>query len=243
MTGGSMRVLIVDDEPSMLLTLAANLELEGFDVDTAATGDEALEKFAERPFDIVMSDIRMPGMNGVELFRRVRALAPSLPVVLMTGFAVEGLVQEAVQEGAFAVLPKPFDIPKAIRALTHAIRSSIVLLVDPPEAEAATSVLRAVGLRATHATAPAQAIDLVRSGEVDVCVVDLSLDGAPTAIEEIRRVDPAIVHIAVAGARAADALRRAAADGAFACLRKPVSPRQLVEVIARARAGRPAVSR
>jgi DNA-binding NtrC family response regulator len=238
-----MRVLIVDDEPSLLLTLAANVELEGFEVDTASTGDEALEKFAAQPFDIVLTDIRMPGMNGVELFRRVRALDPNLPVVLMTGYAIEGLMNEAIQEGAFAVLPKPFDIPKAIRALTHAIKSSVVLLVEEREAEEATSVLRSVGLRATHVHAAKEAVDVVRSGDVDVCVIDLTLEGASRALEEIRRVDPSIVHIAIAGGRAAEALRQAAAGGAFACLRKPVSPRQLVEVIARARAGNRTVAR
>src|SRR5271166_5091781 len=100
-----MRILLVDDEQSLLMTLAANLELDGLDVTTAESGQRALELFESEPFDLVLSDIRMPGMNGVDLFRRIRAQRPECPVVLMTAFALEGLVQEAIAEGVFTVLP------------------------------------------------------------------------------------------------------------------------------------------
>src|SRR6185437_3367023 len=99
MTGSTMRILIVDDERPILLTLAANLELDDFEVATAESGAAALELLARETFDLVLSDVRMPGMNGVELFRRIRQLRPDCPVVLMTGFAIEGLVYDAVAEG------------------------------------------------------------------------------------------------------------------------------------------------
>ncbi|HUS67503.1 MAG TPA: response regulator, partial [Kofleriaceae bacterium] len=76
-------VLLVDDEEGLRTTLAANLELDGFDVVEAADGIEALAHARRRAFDLVVTDIRMPGMNGVDLFRAIRGLHPRVPVVLM----------------------------------------------------------------------------------------------------------------------------------------------------------------
>jgi CheY-like chemotaxis protein len=125
-----MRILVVDDEPGLLMTLAANLELEGFEVVAAESGARALDLFEQGAFDLVLSDIRMPGMNGVDLFRTLRSKQHGVPVVLMTAFALEGLVQEAIREGAFTVLPKPFDLDHVVGALTRAAKSPVVLLVD-----------------------------------------------------------------------------------------------------------------
>src|SRR5687768_8603866 len=100
-----MRVLLVDDEGSILLTLAANLELEGFEVECANSGAQALDLIERQHFDLVLSDVRMPGMNGVDLFRRIRSKNTDIPVLLMTGFAIETLLEDAINEGVFAVLP------------------------------------------------------------------------------------------------------------------------------------------
>src|SRR5215471_5132373 len=99
-----MRILLVDDEQSLLLTLAANLELDGFDVTTAESGEHALKLFEREAFDLVLSDITMPGMSGIDLFRRVRSQRPECPVVLMTAFALEGMVRDAICEGVFTIL-------------------------------------------------------------------------------------------------------------------------------------------
>lgn len=236
-----MRVLIVDDEASLRMTLAANLELEGFDVEIAQDGREALEMFRARPFDLVLSDIRMPQMNGVELFRELRALAPDLPVVLMTGFAVETLVEQVIREGAFAVLPKPFTIDHVVAALLRAARAPVVLLVDEDAAEAAEAAeaLRARGVRAR----PESDLDAVREamsqGEADVCVVAMTTSASDELVAWIRSTVPTAVIIAVAGRNGAERVRSAAAGGAFACMQKPLDPGELVGLIARGRALRP----
>jgi DNA-binding NtrC family response regulator len=240
-----MRILLVDDEQSLLMTLAANLELDGFDVTTAESGQRALELFEKAPFDLVLSDIRMPGMNGVDLYRRIRATRPDCPVVLMTAFALEGLVQEAINEGVFTVLPKPFDIEHVVGALTSALKAPVVLVVDGRDAaESTVEALRASGVRATDGSDPELALEEVRAGHVDVCVIDLELPGVSGAdfIDRIRRMDPKIVHIAVAGHDVPAMMRQAASSGVFVCLRKPVDPGKLVEIIARARA-RPVATR
>jgi DNA-binding NtrC family response regulator len=242
-----MRILLVDDEQNLLMTLAANLELEGFEVHTADNGPRALEIFAQHAFDLVLSDIRMPDMNGVDLFRRLRAMKPELPVVLMTAFALEGLVQEAIWEGAFTVLPKPFDIDGVVAALTRAVHSPMVLLVDgePDEAQMVADTLRTCGVRAQCERTVDLAVSMVGTGTVDVCVVDLAVAKGETAatVERLRHADPSVILIAVAGRNVAEMMRQAAESGVFACMTKPVDARDLLEVIARARAGRARATR
>ncbi len=241
-----MRILVVDDEQSLLLTLAGNLELDGFEVTTAENGERALALFRAEPFDLVFSDVRMPGMNGVDLFRKIRAIRPECPVVLMTAFAVEGLVRDAIQEGVFTVLPKPFDIDQVVVALTRAIKSPVVLVIDgePPVGAATAEALRSSSVRAVHEQDGQRALDVVRAGGVDVCVVDLGLQGmsATVLMDEVNRLDPSIVQIAMSGQDVPALMRQAAANGSFVCLRKPVNPGELVETIARARGQRRSAS-
>ena len=233
-----MRVLIVDDELSMRITLAANLELEGFEVAQASSGPQALDLAAKERFDLVLSDIRMPGMNGVDLVRHLRQSQPGTPVVLMTAFVLEGLVDAALSEGVFTVLPKPFAIKHLVATLTRAARRPVVLVVDAPleGAEVTAAVLRAAGLAVRAAGDAERALRDIRAGDVDVCVICVAAPGTgPELIEQILVYEPTISILAVFGNEVPEAMRLAAALGAFACLSKPLDPEDVARVIARAR--------
>ncbi|MDB4994448.1 MAG: response regulator [Myxococcaceae bacterium] len=238
-----MRVLIVDDEASMRVTLAANLELEGFEVVEAKNGMEALALLEKEPFDLLLSDIRMPGISGVDLFRAAKKLRPSLPVLLMTAFAVEGLIEEAIQEGVYTILPKPFDLEHVVAALTRAQRGPLVMVVDdlPQVVESTIEGLRACGLRACGAHTGEEAMQLVTKGDIDVCVVDLVMPGIDGAdlMGQIRAADKTIACIAVSGFDVQELFQRVSAAGAWACLRKPVNIDELLRQIAKARGSRP----
>jgi CheY-like chemotaxis protein len=103
-------ILVVDDNHDMALSLVDIFRLKGYAVEAAYSGYEALEKVAQYKLDCVLSDIKMPGINGIELCRAIKAARPDLPVVLMTSSSSHGLVREGLKEGATAVLPKPLDI-------------------------------------------------------------------------------------------------------------------------------------
>lgn len=232
------RVLVVDDEASLVVTIAANLELEGFEVVECRDARQALEMIRVRPFDLVLSDIRMPGMNGVELFRAIRQQHPTMPVILMTAFALEGLVDQALSEGAFAVVSKPFEISHLVAILSSAARRPTVLVVDDlqPVAESTAAALCAIGINAASVTEGQAAVEIVCNGGVDVCVVDMvmpGLDGAET-IEAVHRHDPRILCIAVSGYDAQALFRRSAphVDG---IMKKPLDPGHLAQAIAHAR--------
>jgi CheY-like chemotaxis protein len=103
-------ILVVDDNPSMADSLADILELKGFSVRAAASGKEALQILTLGPVDILLTDVKMPVMNGLELYRETRKLYPNLITVFMTAYAADELIQQGMAEGVKTVLTKPLDI-------------------------------------------------------------------------------------------------------------------------------------
>src|SRR5690554_6572679 len=102
------RILVVDDEVSILNTLEILLRREGFEVSVAKSGREALERFEESRPDVVLTDIRMPGVTGLDLLAQIRERDPETPVILMTAQATLQSAVQAVNQGAFYYLQKPF---------------------------------------------------------------------------------------------------------------------------------------
>ncbi len=103
-------ILIVDDETDMLRILKRSIEPDlDAEITTAASGEEAIKRFAERPFDLVLADIRMPGMNGVELLEMIKRDYPGQTVVMMTAFGGVETAVEAMKQGAYDFITKPFD--------------------------------------------------------------------------------------------------------------------------------------
>jgi DNA-binding NtrC family response regulator len=240
-----MRILLVDDDESVRITLAANLELEGYEVVEATDGEDAIEKLGGKPVDLVVSDVRMPKLGGVRLMQHVKQHFPSIPVVLMTAYAVEEQVQTAIDEGVFTVLRKPFEIDPAIRTMVRALQGPVVLIVDDDDADAKKLAegLRRVGLRADAVSSGESAIRAIRSGTVDVCVLDLVMPdvGGVELVQNVLALDPNLVVILLSAYDAREMIHRASASGVFACLEKPVSPRELLHTVAKARGGRSAI--
>jgi DNA-binding response OmpR family regulator len=96
-----LRVLIVDDEEDLVTALVERLNLRGFQAAGVTTGAQALAHLAEQPCDVVVLDLKMPGLGGLDVFRRVRAQRPSLEVVLLTGLGSAQDAERGMQLGAF----------------------------------------------------------------------------------------------------------------------------------------------
>ncbi len=107
-------ILVVDDEKNYLLVLSAVLEEEGYEVFTALSGPEAIEIQKASDIDLVLTDMKMPGMDGIELLERIKERDPDLPVILMTAHGTVDKAVEAMQKGAYSYVLKPFDNERLI---------------------------------------------------------------------------------------------------------------------------------
>lgn len=122
MSLGKRRILVVDDEPGIRTLFSFMLGAKGYDVRTAGSGEEALESIRGGPFDLVFLDIRMPAMDGLGALRALKALRPDIPVVMMTGYAVEQLLNEAMREGASGYLRKPFTVDELLGSIDKVLQ-------------------------------------------------------------------------------------------------------------------------
>jgi DNA-binding NtrC family response regulator len=117
------RILVVDDEEYMLEVLSVLLSSEGHEVETALSGPIALEKMKQAPIDLVISDVRMSPMNGMELLRRVREVWSDMPFIVLTAYGSEKTQSDAARMGAFRYLTKPFEVDEVLAAVNGALAS------------------------------------------------------------------------------------------------------------------------
>ena len=104
------KILVVDDEESHRIMLRAVLKDEGYEVAEAADGSEAVRAVEEEPFDLILMDVRMKTMDGIEALQEIRKISPLIPVLIMTAYASVKTAVEALKAGAFEYLTKPLDI-------------------------------------------------------------------------------------------------------------------------------------
>ena len=115
------KILVVDDEASVLLTVVAILQQEGFDVDSAGGGEQAIQAIRSTRYDLVLTDLKMPGVDGLQVLEEVRKTSPSTVTVMMTGYGSVDSALEAVQRGAYEYLLKPTEVAD----LKAAVRRSL----------------------------------------------------------------------------------------------------------------------
>jgi excisionase family DNA binding protein len=115
------RVLVVDDEASIRDLLSKTLALAEYDVDTAPDGTAALDRMRAFGYDLLIADLKMPGMDGLTLIRQAKRLKSDLPVIIITGFSTESSAIEAVNLGVAGYLTKPFRVPQVLAAAAKAL--------------------------------------------------------------------------------------------------------------------------
>ncbi len=121
-SGAGARLLVVDDEPTQREMLTSILERAGYRVSVAADGQQAVRRLEAQHFDLMLTDQKMPGMDGLELLDRARAQIPDLPVVLMTAYGTVSSAVEAMKRGAADYLTKPFERDELLMVLSKVLR-------------------------------------------------------------------------------------------------------------------------
>ena len=115
------RVLVVDDEGSIRDLLAKTLALAEYDVDVAPDGRSAVERMRLYAYDLLIADLKMPGMDGLAVIREAKRYKADLPVIIITGFSTESSAIEAVNLGVAGYLTKPFRVPQVLAAAAKAL--------------------------------------------------------------------------------------------------------------------------
>src|SRR3990170_1025545 len=119
--GARPRVLVVDDEATIRDLLSKTLALAEYDVDLAPDGRGAIDRLRMIPYDLLITDLRMPGVDGLTVIREARRLKADLPVIIITGFSNEASAIEAVNLGVSGYLTKPFRVPRVLAAASKAL--------------------------------------------------------------------------------------------------------------------------
>jgi DNA-binding response OmpR family regulator len=158
MAGRRARILVVDDEPPMVQMLTDFLVEQGFEVAAAQSGVQALARLAQQPADVVLLDVRMPELDGVDVLRRIREHYPRVGILMVSGNDDVELAKETIAFGAVDYVLKPVDFPYLMRAIDK-ILAAAAAAVEAPGAEQ-----------------PAEEAAPAPSGSIHVMLYDLALD-------------------------------------------------------------------
>ena len=125
-----MNILVVDDEPVIRVGLSRTLEMHDFVVDTATNGHIAIEMLQQKVYDLIITDLKMPGMSGFEVLGAVKTLQPDVPVIMITGFATVETAVEAMKAGAVDYIVKPFTPDQILEKVQRALEQRSVSADD-----------------------------------------------------------------------------------------------------------------
>ncbi len=234
------KILVVDDNEEFCRNMTDILELRGYKVTTASDGLKALELIKQDDFILVLLDIKLPVMGGVETFKKIKEIVPNTPVIMITAQAVEDLIREALREGAFGVLKKPLDLDSLFALIEKAVAEGALILVVDDDENLCTNLkdnLSDKGYQVSVAYDGNMAIEMARESTFDIMLIDLklpSLNGLETYLA-IRDIRPNVVAIIVSGylQTMSDLAQQAHRESAYACLEKPIDMDKLVALLER----------
>jgi DNA-binding NtrC family response regulator len=237
---GTIRLLLVDDEVEFLESTSKALSRRGFSVSTAASADEAMRLLELQDFEVAVLDVLMPGMPGDDLFRWMKAMHASLPVIMLTGHGTVKQAFEVSREGVFEYLTKPCDMNELARVARRAAagRNSelgeenlasideVRLLIIDDEVEFLESVSSALarrGMRVHTAASAGEGMERVQEHVFDVVLLDIKLpdiDGV-SLIRRIKEKQPEVEVILLTGKPSVDTGVEGMVRGAVDYLIKP----------------------
>jgi DNA-binding NtrC family response regulator len=237
---GSFSILIVDDDQRMTKTLVDILAIKGFLVEAANSGEEALNKLEHKHYDCMLTDIKMPGITGVELAHQARMIRSELAIVLMTAYASERQTEQAMEEGAVAVVDKPLDLNLLLGFFSAMKKECVITIVDddPSFCNTLGDILSRRGYRVKSICDPHQMISNFTK-DAQVILLDLKLNNinGVEILQNIRKHDAKLPVILITGHKdeMAKVMEAAMKLKVFTCLYKPLQIDNLLLTITRAR--------
>ncbi len=232
-------ILIVDDNISLAETMSFILEKKEYRAITAKNGNEAIEKVKNKFFDIIFMDIKMPVMNGVEACKKIKKISSQSKVFMMTAYAVEELIQEALKEGASGILYKPLDIEKMLTLIEEVLKekTGIFILItddDPSFAITLSNIFKERDFEVCIAGTGEEAISKVKRKDFDIVFLDIKLptiNGLETYLE-LKKIKPDIIVVMITGysREFKNLIDMALENSALTCLSKPLNIEKVLNI-------------
>ena len=231
-------ILIVDDDIEMAETLSDILTDLGHHVEIANDGFKAIQKVKAQPFDVILMDIKMPGINGVETYKKIKYIQPKAAVMMMTAYSVEDLVAEALKEGAYGVCYKPVEIAKVIEFVEHSQeKGALILIVDDDlsTCETLADILKEKGHNVAQVSSGKLAIKVVKERNFDIVIIDVKMpvmNGLETYLE-LRKIRPnvKVVMMTAYQQEVQNLVEEAIRHNVYACIHKPLDTEKLLKII------------
>ena len=234
------KILLVDDNWAFIDSVKDVLEDEGYNVVTALSGEEAVSFIQKESFDLVLMDIKMPGLNGVESFIKMKEMNPDVKVILFTAYVFEDLIQQARDEGALAVLKKPLDMDYlllTIKEVKGLKKGGCILIADDNKAlcDNLAETLSEHGYSVAMVCNGTEAVKEIENQTYDILLLDMKLPEL-NGLELYRKVkarQPAVVTILMTGyaEEMRDVISQTISENAYTYLTKPIDMNELLSLL------------
>lgn len=235
-----IKILVVDDNEPFAVNLKDILEVKGYEVQTATDGFKGLELFKKIKFSLVIMDIKMPVMNGVETFKKMKEIDPGVPVIMVTAYALENLIKESLVNGAFGCLYKPLNFDKLFEIINNSFKKgSLILVIDDDKnlCHNLKDILVRKGYTVKTANDSDTAIQNAVENNFDIMLLDMKLpplNGLETYLA-IKAYRPNVTVIIITGFLdgMSEDIAKARMSNAYACIEKPVNMDDLIKLLER----------
>ena len=232
-------ILIVDDDVGICETLTDILVEEGFKVSVVNDGIEAIKEVNKSNYDIALIDIRMPKINGVETYKKIKLIKPSMRVIMMTAFSAEDLGKEALKEGAYTIFYKPLDISELIRFIKQLeIKTFLMIVDDDPEfCETFKDGLEEANYKIAVNYGSKQAIKTFEENDIDIIFFDVKMpiiNGLDLYLT-LKNKNPNFTGVMITGyfyeEKVLKMIEVAFKNNLYACLYKPLKGKKIINLI------------
>lgn len=232
-------ILVVDDDVDTCRNLSDILTDLGYAVDTAHDGLAALDLVRRNAYDVALLDLKMPGMDGLTLYREIKKLRGGTVTIIVSAYAGTATTEEALAAGAWQVLPKPIDFPKLLGLVDEAIDQPLVLVVDddPDLCQNLWDLLRERGYRVSCAHDEQAAARQLQDTAFRVVLIDMKLPGGDggRVFRLVRGANPQARTVLITGHRSEldQLVQRVIQEGADAVCYKPFDVAKLLGTLER----------